>query len=275
MGGKTISVRSQSVIDALPRIHLNRIERAVQRATSAMLEMQDPAGYWWAELESNVTITAEYIMLHRFLGLDEAKVPRLAADILDKQLPNGGWSIWLGDGGEISTTVEAYLGLKMAGLSAADPRMLKAREFILSRGGALKTRVFTRIFLALFGQVSWDGIPLLPVEFMLLPPWSGLSIYEFSSWTRATVVPLMIIMAKRPVRPLPPEQGIAGTFPVLRRTVFPAPGGLESRIFPPGKPVCHPGPDSQALRLDAAPLAPQFCHQPSRKVDPGTPGGQR
>lgn len=212
MGGETISVRSKSVIDALPRIHLNRIERAVQRAATAMLEMQDPAGYWWSELESNVTITAEYIMLHRFLGLDEGKVPRMAADILDKQLPNGGWSIWYGDGGEISTTVEAYLALKIAGLPAEDLRLLKAREFILARGGALKTRVFTRIFLALFGQVSWDGIPLLPVEFMLLPPWSGLSIYEFSSWTRATVVPLMIIMAKRPVRPLPPEQGVAELF---------------------------------------------------------------
>ena len=86
-----------------------------------MLEMQDPAGYWWAELESNVTITAEYIMLHRFLGLDEAKVPRMAADILDKQLPNGGWSIWLGDGGEISTSVEAYLALKIAGLLGRRP----------------------------------------------------------------------------------------------------------------------------------------------------------
>jgi len=212
MGGETISVHSQSVIDALPRIHLNKIERTVQRAIAAMLKMQDPAGYWWAELESNVTITAEYIMLHRFLGLDESKVPRMVADILEKQLPNGGWSIWFGDGGEISATVEAYMALKMAGLSADDPRMGKAREFICSRGGALKTRVFTRIFLALFGQISWDGIPLLPVEFILLPPWSGLSIYEFSSWTRATVVPLMIIMANRPVRPLPPELGVEELF---------------------------------------------------------------
>ncbi|MHB9075122.1 MAG: squalene--hopene cyclase [Desulfobaccales bacterium] len=193
-------------------MHLNRIERAAQRATTAMLQMQDPAGYWWAELESNVTITAEYIMLHRFLGLDEGKVPRMVADILEKQLPNGGWSIWFGDGGEISATVEAYMALKMAGLSADDPRMIKARKFICAKGGALKARVFTRIFLALFGQVSWDGIPLLPVEFILLPAWSGLSIYEFSSWTRATVVPLMIIMAKRPVRPLPPELGVAELF---------------------------------------------------------------
>ncbi|MFA4903471.1 MAG: squalene--hopene cyclase [Desulfobaccales bacterium] len=200
------------MIDALPRIHLNRIERAAQRATAAMLQMQDPAGYWWAELESNVTITAEYIMLHRFLGLDEGKVPRMVADILEKQLDNGGWSIWHGDGGEISASVEAYLALKMAGLSAQDPRLVKAREFICAKGGALKARVFTRIFLALFGQVSWDGIPLLPVEFMLLPSWSGLSIYEFSSWTRLTVVPLMIIMAKRPVHHLPPSQGVQELF---------------------------------------------------------------
>ncbi|MEJ2673201.1 MAG: squalene--hopene cyclase [Deltaproteobacteria bacterium] len=212
LGGETISIRSQSVIDALPRIHLHKIDWAVRRATGAMLKMQYEEGFWWAELESNVTITAEYIMLHRFLGLDESKVPRMVTDILEKQLENGGWSIWHGDGGELSTTVEAYLALKMAGLRPDNPHLVKARKFILSRGGALKTRVFTRIFLALFGQVSWDGIPLLPVEFILLPPWSGLSIYEFSSWSRLTVVPLMIIMAKRPVHPLPPEQGVAELF---------------------------------------------------------------
>ena len=212
MGGKSISAHSDAAEPELPKIFVSRIERAMRRAAAAMLEMQHADGYWWAELESNVTITAEYLMLHRFLGLDETKVPRLATDILDKQLDNGGWSIWYGDGGELSTTVEAYLGLKIAGLSPEDPRMLKAREFILARGGALQTRVFTRIFLALFGQISWDGIPLLPVEFILLPPWSGLSIYEFSSWTRSTVVPLMIIMAQRPVRPLPPEQSVTELF---------------------------------------------------------------
>jgi squalene-hopene/tetraprenyl-beta-curcumene cyclase len=195
-----------------PKFFLGRVQRAFQLATGALLKMQQPEGYWWAELESNVTITAEYLMLHRFLGLSEPESPRMAADILSRQLPNGGWSIYYGDGGELSTSVEAYLALKMAGLSAQDPRLALAQKFILSRGGALKTRVFTRIFLALFGQISWDGIPLLPVEFILIPPWTGLSIYEFSSWTRATVVPLMIIMATRPVCPLPPEQGVAELF---------------------------------------------------------------
>jgi squalene-hopene/tetraprenyl-beta-curcumene cyclase len=211
LGGESTRARSQAP-EALPEIFFSRVERAIQRAQAAMLAKQHPEGYWWAELESNVTITAEYLMLHRFLGLEESKVPRMAADILHRQLPNGGWSIWFGDGGELSTTVEAYVALKLAGLSPEDPRMVKAREFILARGGALKARVFTRIFLALFGQISWDGIPLLPVEFILLPPWSGFSIYEFSSWSRLTIVPLMILMAKRPVRPLPQEQWVTELF---------------------------------------------------------------
>ncbi len=108
--------------------------------------------------------------------------------------------------------MEAYLALKMGGLPAADPRLAKARRFIRERGGPLRSRVFTRLFLALFGQLSWDGVPLLPVEFMLLPPWSGLSIYEFSSWTRATIVPLMIIMAHRPVCQLSPAEGVRELF---------------------------------------------------------------
>ena len=212
MGGELMPARRKPTAPEVPKTFLSKVRHAVAQARTAMLKMQTPQGYWWAELESNVTITAEYLMLHRFLGLSEAEFPRMAAYILSKQLPNGGWSIYYGDGGELSTTVEAYLALKMAGFSAEDPRMLLARRFILDRGGALKTRVFTRIFLALFEQLSWEGIPLLPVEFILLPPWSGLSIYEFSSWTRATIVPLMIIMAKRPVCPLPQEQWVTELF---------------------------------------------------------------
>ncbi len=191
---------------------LQSVEAALGRAAAALLAMQHEEGYWWAELESNVTITAEYLMLHRFLDLDDRKIPAMAADLLSRQLPNGAWSLWYGDGGELSTSVEAYFALKLAGLPADDPRLVKAREFILARGGVLKTRVFTRIFLALFGQISWEGIPLMPVELILLPPWTGLSIYEFSSWTRATVVPLSVVMAYRPVKSIPPDQGVAELF---------------------------------------------------------------
>ncbi len=213
-----------------------QVAAASQRAAAALLALQHEDGYWWAELESNVTITAEYLMLHRFLGLDEAKIPAMARDLLARQLPNGAWSLWYGDGGELSTTVEAYFALKLAGLPAHDPRLQKARQFILDRGGALKTRVFTRIFLALFGQVSWEGVPLLPVELILLPLWSGVSIYEFSSWTRATVVPLSVVMAYRPVKRLPPSQGVAELFhhpqePFGRHRVHWIPGGTLLENF--------------------------------------------
>lgn len=149
---------------------LDKVNQARDRAVVAVLSLQNPQGYWWAELESNVTITAEYLMMHRFMGLPEEAFPGLVQEILSQQLENGGWSLWHGDGGDLSTSVEAYQALKMAGLPMQDPRLRKARRFILECGGARAARVFTRIYLALFGQMSWDGIPLLPVEFMLLPP---------------------------------------------------------------------------------------------------------
>jgi squalene-hopene/tetraprenyl-beta-curcumene cyclase len=191
---------------------VDKVKQARDRSVAAVLALQTKDGYWWAELQSNVTITAEYLMMHRFLGLPEDKFPGLVQEILSQQLSNGGWSLWHGDGGNLSTSVEAYQALKMAGLSATDPRLRMARRFILERGGALAARVFTRIWLALFGQVSWEGIPLLPVEFMLLPTWSGYSFYEFSSWSRATMIPLSIIMVHRPVCQLPPEIGVAELF---------------------------------------------------------------
>lgn len=191
---------------------LEKVTNARDRATEALLALQTPEGYWWAELESNVTITAEYLMLHVFLGLPRDKFPGLAREILSQQLDNGGWSTWHGDGGNLSTSVEAYQALKMAGLPAHDPRLRKARQFILERGGALASRVFTRINLALFGQISWEGIPLLPVEFMLIPPWTGFSVYEFSSWSRATMIPLSIVMMHRPVCPQPPSLGVSELF---------------------------------------------------------------
>ena len=121
MEGKSIAAGPPVSGQAPPEIFRSRIERALRRAAAAMLAMQDAQGYWWAELESNVSITAEYIMLHRFLGVAEAKIPRLAADLLARQLDNGGWSIWQGDGGELSASVEAYLALKIARVLASRP----------------------------------------------------------------------------------------------------------------------------------------------------------
>ncbi|CAG0992635.1 squalene-hopene/tetraprenyl-beta-curcumene cyclase [Geobacteraceae bacterium] len=181
------------------------LDQAIERTQEFFFREQLPAGYWWAELESNVTITAEYIMLFHFMGLvDRDKERKMATYLLSKQTEEGYWCIWYGGPGDLSTTIEAYFALKLAGYPADHPAMEKARAFILENGGILKARVFTKIFLALFGEFSWLGVPSMPVEMMLLPNGFTFNLYEFSSWSRATIIPLSIVMAERPVRKLPP-----------------------------------------------------------------------
>jgi len=181
------------------------LDVSIERSCDFFFREQLPEGYWWAELESNVTITAEYVMLFHFLGMvDKAQEKKLARYILSKQTPEGYWTIYYGGPGDLSTTIEAYFALKLAGYPADDPAMEKARMFILKKGGIIKSRVFTKIFLALFGEFAWFGVPSMPIELSLLPNWAYLNMYEFSSWSRATIVPLSLVMATRPVRKLPP-----------------------------------------------------------------------
>ena len=181
------------------------LDQSIERTRDFFFREQLPEGYWWAELESNATITAEYIMLFHFMGLvDKEKERKMANYLLREQTEEGCWCIYFGGPGDLSTTIEAYFALKLAGYPADHPAMQKARSFILERGGILKARVFTKIFLALFGEFSWLGVPSMPIEMMLLPNGFTFNLYEFSSWSRATIIPLSIVMAERPVRKLPP-----------------------------------------------------------------------
>ena len=191
----------------------NPLDKAIERTRDFFFSEQLPDGYWWAELESNVTITAEYIMLFHFLGMvDKQREQKMAHYLLSKQTKEGAWSIWFGGPGELSATVEAYFALKLAGYSEDDSAMSKARDFILSKGGILKTRVFTKVFLALFGEFSWLGVPSMPIEFMLLPDWAYFNLYELSSWSRATIIPLSVVMSEKPVRKLPPRARVQELF---------------------------------------------------------------
>src|SRR5262249_20576474 len=187
------------------------VSNAIHRAQAYLSAQQNLDGYWWAELEANVTLTAEYIMLHRILiaadpaarsgaGKDrEAQIQQMARYILREQRPHGGWELFYGDGGEISTTIEAYFALKLAGYSADDPAMRRARDFILERGGLTRARVFTKLHLALFGAYPWEGVPTLPPWFMFLPRWFPLNIYTMASWARSSTVPLLVVIDKKPV----------------------------------------------------------------------------
>jgi squalene-hopene/tetraprenyl-beta-curcumene cyclase len=189
------------------------LDKAIERTRDYFFREQMADGFWWAELESNVTITAEYIMLFHFLGMvDKQRERKMAKYILSKQLEEGSWSIWFGGPGDLSTTVEAYFALKLAGYSSDHSSMVIARDFILSKGGILKTRVFTKVFLALFGEFSWLGVPSMPIELMMLPEWAYFNIYELSSWSRATIIPLSVIMSENPVRKLPPRARVQELF---------------------------------------------------------------
>lgn len=184
----------------------NPLDKAVEKTRDFFLREQLPDGYWWAELESNCTITAEYIMLFHFLGMvDREKERKMANYLVRQQTAEGCWTIWHNGPGDLSTTIESYFALKLAGYTAEHPVMKKAREFILANGGILKARVFTKIFLALFGEFSWLGVPSMPIELMLLPEWAYFNMYELSSWSRATIIPLSLVMASRPVYKLSPK----------------------------------------------------------------------
>jgi len=164
---------------------------------------------------------AEYIMLGRFLGAsngpDEAeRVQLIANDIKRRQSEDGSWRMYYGAPGDLSTTIECYFALKLAGIATNAPFMVQARAFILSKGGVEKSRVFTKIWLALLGQWDWRGTPAMPPELMLLPKWAPFNIYKFSSWARATIVPMLIILTDHPTRPVPQELGLEELFPLGR-----------------------------------------------------------
>jgi len=184
------------------------LDAVVGRAQSWFLRDQHEAGFWWAELESNATMDAEYILLTHFLGVrDEAIWRGVAKDIRGYQRADGSWALYRGAPGDLSTTIECYFALKLCG--DFGPHLERARRFIVERGGIARARVFTRIWLALCGEWKWDDLPAMPLELMLLPPKAPFSIYRFSSWARGTIVPLLVVMNERPVRPVPAALGLA------------------------------------------------------------------
>ncbi|MDZ8083171.1 MAG: squalene--hopene cyclase [Nostoc sp. DcaGUA01] len=182
------------------RVKVKQVAQAIAASQEYLLSIQNPAGYWWAELESNVTITAEVVLLHKIWGTDKARpLHKVAAYLRQEQREHGGWELFYGDGGELSTSVEAYMALRLLGVPASDPAMVRARRFILERGGISKTRIFTKLHLALIGCYNWRGIPSLPPWIMLLPEAFPVNIYEMSSWARSSTVPLLIVCDRKPI----------------------------------------------------------------------------
>jgi squalene-hopene/tetraprenyl-beta-curcumene cyclase len=176
------------------------LEPHIEAATQALLACQRPDGHWVFELEADATIPAEYVLLRHYLGepVDAALEAKIAVYLRRIQGAHGGWPLFQDGDLDVSATVKAYFALKMIGDSVDADHMRRAREAVRARGGAERANVFTRIMLALFGFIAWRAVPVMPVEIMLLPKWFPFHLDKISYWSRTVIVPLLVLMAKKP-----------------------------------------------------------------------------
>jgi squalene-hopene/tetraprenyl-beta-curcumene cyclase len=206
--------RSGIVSHTLKRVaDSSPLNRAIAEARDALIAQQNNQGYWLYELEADCTIPAEYIMMMHFLDeIDAALQVKLANHLRARQAEHGGWPLYHNGELDLSCTVKAYYALKLAGEDPQAPHMVKARTAILQRGGAARANVFTRIALALFGELPWRGVPYIPVEIMLLPKWFPFHIDKVSYWSRTVMVPLFILCTRKPKAKNPRNIGIRELF---------------------------------------------------------------
>ena len=179
---------------------LSRVEAVVAESRQWMLDQQQDDGHWAFELEADATIPAEYIMLNHYLGEPNDEIEQKLAIYLRRiqEDKHGGWPLYHDGDFNISASVKAYYALKMTGDDPDAPHMRQAREAILAHGGAAKANVFTRIALALFGQVPWRGVPVMRPEALLMPKWAPFHIDKVSYWSRTVMVPLLILAVLKP-----------------------------------------------------------------------------
>ncbi len=234
------------------------LQHGLARATQATLSRQANDGHWRFNLEADATIPAEYLLLHYFMGtVDKTREQRIAVYLRACQHPNGCWSLYHDGPGDLSATVKAYFALKLAGDPADAPHMALARHWIRANGGAEHCNVFTRVTLAVFGQMPWSTVPAMPVEIMFLPQWWFFNLSKVSYWSRCVIVPLLVVFTKRPVVQLSKQQSI--------RELFLAPPEKLRNLdkFKPGKLL-----GNAFLLIDRVlkvldPLVPAFVRAPA------------
>jgi squalene-hopene/tetraprenyl-beta-curcumene cyclase len=207
-----MAIGSTSNVSAAPEAPLaersaataEELETALETARDHLLALQSERGWWKGELETNVTMDAEDLLLREFLGVRNDDTVRQAAEwIRSRQRSDGTWANFHDGPANLSTTIEAYAALRLAGDAVDAPHMTAARDYILGEGGVESARVFTHIWLGLFGLWPWDEVPALPPELIFLPSWFPLNLYDFACWARQTIAALTIVRAAKPVRPLP------------------------------------------------------------------------
>ncbi len=198
---------------------VTRLDAAIARAQAHLLERQAPDGHWVGELEADATITSESLLLRHLIDrVNPERERKMVTYLRQRQLPEGGWNLFEAGPADLSATIKAYFAMKMAGVAPDDPDMVRARGRIRAMGGPVKANVFTKILLALFGEYDWNGVPTMPVEIMLLPNRFYFNLYEVSYWSRAVIVPLLILIDRKPVKWLPADRSLDELWPEPRET---------------------------------------------------------
>src|ERR1035441_11119438 len=179
------------------------LEAAVLRAQEHLLGLQKPEGYWNGELMVDSTLVSDTVIYHHWNGkVDKTWQRKAVHHIFSMQLPDGGWNIYHGGPSEVNATIKAYLALKLAGVRITDPRMLRAREVALPLGGVPRMNTFSKLYLALIGLFSWEYVPTIPVEVLLIGKWFHVNFWDMSNWSGGMIVPLAIINHFKPTRPV-------------------------------------------------------------------------
>ena len=185
--------------DLVSRLIPLSLDDAIHAARDALARHQQPDGHWVYELEADCTIPAEFILMNHFVGeINDHLEQQIASYLREHQAEHDGWSLYKGGVFDLSCSVKAYYALKLVGDDPNAEHMVRARNAILNHGGAANSNVFTRITLALFGQVPWRATPFIPAEIILLPKWFPFHISKVSYWSRTVMVPLFILCTLKP-----------------------------------------------------------------------------
>jgi squalene-hopene/tetraprenyl-beta-curcumene cyclase len=189
------------------------LRQSIALSREALFDRQDADGYWVGELEGDSILQSETVLLLAFLGWHDLRLAAGAARrLLETQRAEGGWSQYPRGPIDASASVKAYFALKLVGYDPSSEPMQRARRAILAAGGADAVNSFTRYYLALLGQISYDQCPAVPPEFVLAPRWFPVNLYRISAWSRTIFVPLSLVWAYRPVRRVDPRRGIRELF---------------------------------------------------------------
>lgn len=198
------------------------IAEAHRRAAEALGSLQNADGHWRGELQGDSILESEYLLMKFILGQEHEPMAdgrsgpevlgRIAAYMRSLQREDGGWGQYPGSGVDVGATVKAYFALKLMGDDPQTPHMARARRAVIANGGAENCNSFTNFYLACLGQISWNAVPEIPPEIILLPKWFYFHLSKVSAWSRTMIMPLAIVSALRPTRRLPAHRGIDELF---------------------------------------------------------------